>query len=284
MTTMMSALKCHHTTAWDDDVDGDGDIKDDVSSEMSPHSGLRCWRCWWDDDDDVTTIMSPHGGRPHNVFFSQSFQCIHWLTMNSAQKKSSIYRVNVGEGCVGVLQCNTLCSVCVFVTVCVCVCVWFGCACVCFRLHVFAFFCKGIKADQNVLLCRPAHGNSSIVCRSKGAVFSSPSEVQSMLLYRDSIWCGTFTLPTKSNLKMTHFHLMYLVYRIDCCVSGDLVEIFLLCKYLIDSRALLTQRHFFPGMERTLGCPQPAKHAKGHWAQYIQLFVSSKRTCWSPKR
>ena len=42
MTTMMSALKCHHTTAWDDDVDGDGDIKDDVSSEMSPHSGLRC--------------------------------------------------------------------------------------------------------------------------------------------------------------------------------------------------------------------------------------------------
>ena len=91
MTTMMSALKCHHTTAWDDDVDGDGDIKDDVSSEMSPHSGLRCWRCWWDDDDDVTTIMSPHGGRPHNVFFSQSFQCCHWLTMNSAQKKSCIH-------------------------------------------------------------------------------------------------------------------------------------------------------------------------------------------------
>ena len=40
--TMMSALKCHHTTAWDDDVDGDGDDVDDVSSEMSPHSGLGC--------------------------------------------------------------------------------------------------------------------------------------------------------------------------------------------------------------------------------------------------
>ena len=88
-----------------------------------------------------------------------------------------------------------------------------------------------------------------------------------------TIFAGTFTMPTKSNLKMTHFHLMYLVYRIDCCVSGDLVEIFLLCKNLIDSRALLTQRHFFPGMERTLGetlshpipeCPQPAEHAKGY--------------------
>ena len=51
MTTMMSALKCHHTTAWDDDVDGDGDIKDDVSSEMSPHSGV-------DDVDEMMTMMS----------------------------------------------------------------------------------------------------------------------------------------------------------------------------------------------------------------------------------
>ena len=71
--------------------DVDGNDVDDVSSKMSPHSGLGCWWCWWDDDDDVTTIMSPHGGRPHNVFFSQSFQCCHWLTMNSAQKKSCIH-------------------------------------------------------------------------------------------------------------------------------------------------------------------------------------------------
>ena len=140
----------------------------------------------------------------------------------------------------------TLCSVCVCVTVCVCVYIClclFGCACVCLHLYVFAFLCDGIEADQNVLLRRPAHGNSSIVCRSKGAVFNSPSVVQSMLLYRDNICCGTFTMPTKSNLKMTHLHLMYLVERIYCCVSGDLVEVFLLCKYLIDSRALLTQRH-----------------------------------------
>ena len=141
--------------------------------------------------------------------------------------------------------CHCLCAcLSVHMFVCVFLCL-FGCACVCLHLYVFAFLCEGIKADQNVLLRRPAHGNSSIVCRSKGAVFNSPSEVQSMLLYRDSICSGTFTISTKSNLEMTHFHLMYLFYRIDCCVSGDLVEIFLLCKYLIDSRALLTQRHLF---------------------------------------
>ena len=45
--TMMSAFKCNHKMAWDDDADDADDVDDagdgdDISSEISPHSGLGC--------------------------------------------------------------------------------------------------------------------------------------------------------------------------------------------------------------------------------------------------
>ena len=132
-----------------------------------------------------------------------------------------IYSVNVGEGCVGVLQCSTitryLVYVCVSLSVCVfkctyvrvCVCL-FGCACVytCMCLRSSA---KALKPTK-MFCCAVQHTATHPLYAGQRELSSTHHrECSQCFCTGESICCGTFTMPTKSNLKMTHLHLMYLV-------------------------------------------------------------------------
>ena len=114
----------------------------------------------------------------------------------------------------GMCGCTTLCVVYVCVSLSVCV---FKCTyvCVCLGVHVCVYSCMCLCSSAKAL--KP----TKMFCCA----------VQHMAIH--PLYAG------QRELSSTHHRYC----RIDCCVSEDLVEVFLLCKYLIDRRALLTQRH-----------------------------------------